>query len=203
MTKAKKISLLISIVLIIAGAVIFAIMGFNYDLSYGTAKRIIVPMKNEFAIEDYKNIAKEIYGNASIEKISIFGDGVSIKVKDTNDEQLNNLISKVNEKYGYEYTKDDITVTELAKVEVFDILEQCIVPVLTTLLIVLAYMIIRYRKMGLVKVIFNLFVPAILIELLVLAIYLVCRIPVNNMLLPVVLSAYFISLLYSAKQCKN
>ena len=44
MTKAKKISLLVSIAVILVGAVMFAIMGFNYDLSYGTAKRIVVPM---------------------------------------------------------------------------------------------------------------------------------------------------------------
>ena len=203
MTKAKKLSLLISIIVIVVGAILFAVMGFNYDLSYGAGKRIVVPMKNEFVLEDYKAISKEIYGDAKVETISIFKEGVSIKVKDTNDEQLDNLVSKVNEKYGYEYTSDDLTVTELPKVEVFDIIKQAIIPVVTTLLVILVYMIIRYKKQGLVNIILNLFVPAILAELLVLAIYLICRIPVTNMLLPVMLTAYIASVIYSTKQLEK
>lgn len=203
MTKAKKISLLVSIILIIVGMIIFATIGFNYDLSYGSATRIIVPMKDNFEIKDYKNITKEIYGNAKVELVSVFKDGVSIKVKDTNDEQVNNLISKVNEKYGYEYTKDDLKITQVPKVEVFDILKQIIIPILTAILVILVYMIIRYRKLRLVNIILNLFIPVILSQLLVLAIYLIFRIPVTNVLLPLMLSVYIISTIYSAKQCKN
>lgn len=203
MTKAKKITLLISIILIIIGAVIFAIMGFNYNLSYGTAKRIIVPMKDSFEIEDYKTISKEIYGEVEVEAISIFKEGVSIKVKDTNDEQLDTLVSKVNEKYGYEYKREDVEVTDLPKVEVFDILKQAFIPVITTLLIVLVYMLIRYRKMKLLNIVLNLLIPVILSQLVILAIYLICRIPVTNMLLPVMLTAYIVSIIYSANQCEN
>ena len=203
MTKAKKISLLISVILIIIGAIIFAIMGFNYDLSYGQAKRIVVTMKDDFELEDYKTITKEIYGNAKIEAISVFKDGVSIKVKDTSDEQLDSLVAKINEKYGYEYTKDDLTVVDVSKVEVIDIIKPTIIPVLTTLLVILIYMILRYRKTGLLQIILNLFVPVIIIPLVALAIYLICRIPVTNLLLPVLLTAYAISVIYSAKQCEN
>ncbi len=203
MTKGKKISLLISIILILIGAVIFATMGFNYDLAYGTGKRIVVPMKDDFAIEDYNNISKEVYGDAKVELISIFRDGVSITVKDTNDEQLDTLVSKVNEKYGYDYTRDELKVTEISKVEVLDILKQALIPVLTTLLIVLVYMMIRYRKMGLVNIILNLFLPVIIMQLLVLSIYLICRIPVTNILLPVLLTVYILSVIYSTKQLEK
>ena len=105
--------------------------------------------------------------------------------------------------YYIEYTSDDLTVTELPKVEVFDIIKQAIIPVITTLLAILVYMIIRYKKQGLVNIILNLFVPAILAELLVLAIYLICRIPVTNMLLPVMLTAYIASVIYSTKQLEK
>lgn len=203
MTKAKKIGLLVSIVLIIIGAIIFVSIGFNYDLSYGAVKRIKVPMKNDFSLQDYKTIAKEIYGNAEVETISTFREGVSIKVKDTSDEQLDTLITKINEKYGYEYTKDDLTVTELSKVEVIDIMKPAIIPVMITLLIALVYMLIRYKKMGVLHIILNLLVPVVIMQLLVFAIYLICRIPVTNILLPVSLVVYAISLIYSAKQCEN
>ena len=203
MTKAKKLSLLISIILVIIGAILFAVMGFNYDLSYGQAKRIVVPMKDDFVLEDYKAIAKEIYGNAKVETISVFREDVSIKVKDTTDEQLDSLIAKINEKYGYEYTKDDLTVTELSKVEVIDIMKPAIIPVMITLLIALVYMLIRYKKMGVLHIILNLLVPVVIMQLLVFAIYLICRIPVTNILLPVSLAVYAMSLIYSAKQCEN
>lgn len=202
MTKAKKITLLVSIVLIIVGAIIFAVIGFNYNLSYGVSKRIIVPMKNDFVLEDYKSMAKEVYGNANVEQISIFREGVSIKVKDTNDEQLNTLVAKVNEKYGYEYKIEDLKVTELPKVEVFSILKQAIIPVITTLLIVLVYMFIRYRKVDLLKLILNLLAIVIFAQLLVLTVYLIFRIPVTNMLLPVILTVYAVSIIYASKQCE-
>lgn len=203
MTKAKKIGLLVSIAIIVVGIIIFATIGFNYNLSYGTAKRISVEMKDNFNLEDYKAISKEIYGNAEVEAISVFNEGVSIKVKDTSDEQLDTLVSKINEKYGYEYTREDLKVTELPKVEVFSIIKQIILPVVITLLIVLAYMLIRYRKMGILHIVLNLIIPAVLVELLVLAIYLICRIPVTNILSPILLTVYLISLIYSAKEIEK
>lgn len=203
MTKIKKVTLLISVVLIIVGIAIYAIIGFNYNLSYGVAKRIVVPMKGDFTIEDYKSMAKEIFSKAEVEAISIFKDGVSIKVEDVNDEQLNNLTSKINEKYGYEYTKDDLTVTELPKVEVSRLLREAIIPMVVTLLIILAYMIVRYRKSKLLQIISNLVITVVLAQMLVLAIYLIFRIPVTNILLPILLTAYVISLVYCAKQCEE
>lgn len=203
MTKAKKITLLISIILIIIGAIIYAVIGFNYNLSYGTAKRIVVPMKGDFVLDDYKSMAKDVYGESKVETISIFREGVSIKVKDTNDEQLDALISKINEKYGYEYKKEDLKVTELPKVEVYSILKQVIIPLVITLLIVLIYMMIRYRKINSLTIVLNLILPVILAQLVALAIYLIFRIPVTNMLLPVLLTVYAVSVIYSTKRCED
>lgn len=203
MTKAKKMGLLVSIVLIVIGAIIFATKGFNYDLSYGAAKRIRVPMKSDFSIEDYKAISKEIYGDAEVETITVFKEGVSIKVKDTSDEQLDTLITKINEKYGYEYKREDIQVTEMPKVEFASIIKQAIIPIVITLLVVFVYMIIRYKKLGILYVVLNLLVPAIITQLLVLSIYLICRIPVTNVLLPILLTVYAGSIIYSTKQCED
>lgn len=202
MTKAKKISLLVSVIIIVIGIIISATAGFNYGLSYGNSKRIVISMKDRFEINDYKSMTKEIFKNSIVETTSIFNDTVSIKVKEATDEQLDNLVTKVNEKYGYEYTRDDLQVTEVSNIKVFDILKQAIVPVLITLLIILAYMIIRYRKQGLVHIILNLFIPLILSEGLLLAIYAILRIPVTNILLPIVLMVYVASIIYSTKQCE-
>lgn len=202
MTKAKKISLLVSVILIVVGIIISATAGFNYGLSYGNSKRIVISMKDKFEINDYKSITKEVFGNSIVETTSVFNDTVSIKVKEATDEQLDNLVVKVNEKYGYEYTRDDLQVTEVSNIKVFDILKQAIVPVLTTLLVILVYMIIRYRKQGLVYIILNLFIPVILSEGLLLAIYAILRIPVTNVLLPVALMVYIASIIYSTKQCE-
>lgn len=203
MTKIKKVSLLISMIIIVVGVVIFATIGFNYNLSYGNGKRIVVPMNDEFAIEDYKNISQEIYGDAKVELISVFKEGVSITVKDTNDEQLDMLVSKVNEKYGYDYTRDELEVLDVSKVEFLDIIKPMIVPMLTTILIILVYMIVRYKKQGLVKIILNLFLPVIIMQLLVLSIYLICRVPLTNMLVPILLIVYAISVMYSVKQLEK
>lgn len=201
MSKAKKMTLLISIVLIIIGAVMYVAMGFNYNLSYGESKRIVVNMKNDFALEDYKTMAKEVYGTAIVETISEFREGVSIRVKESTDEQLDSLVAKINEKYGYEYTKEDISITNVPKVEVINIVKPVIVPMIVALLIILVYTVIRYRKSGILKVALNVLIPAVLSQLIVLAIYSICRIPVTNVLLPLLLAAFAVSLVYSAKTC--
>lgn len=203
MTKAKKMCILVSIVLIIVGIVLFAVMGFNYNLSYGDAKRITISMKDNFAIEDYKSISKEVFGDAEVEAISTFNSGVSIKVKDATDEQLDTLVSKINEKYGYEYTRDDLTVTKLAKIQVWDLLKQALIPIVSATLVIFVYILIRYRKESFAKLILNSFVPEILSVLLVLAVYLIFRVPVTNILLPVVLLAYALSVIYTALAFKK
>lgn len=203
MTKAKKIFLLVSIVLIVVGIVLYFVMGFNYNLEYGDAKRITVSMKDDFSLEDYKSFAKEIYGNAQVEAISTFKSGVSIKVKDTNDEQLDKLVSKINEKYGYEYTKDDLKVTKLTQIKIWDLLKQALIPVVSATLIIFVYILIRYRKQSFIKLLLSSFVPEVLSVLLVLSVYLVFRIPVTNMLLPIILSAYAISVICTARQFKK
>ncbi len=113
------------------------------------------------------------------------------------------MITKINEKYGYEYKREDIQVTEMPKVEFASIIKQAIIPIVITLLVVFVYMIIRYKKLGIFHVVLNLLVTAIITQLLVLSIYLICRIPVTNVLLPILLTVYAGSIIYSTKQCED
>ena len=200
MTKAKKICLVLGILVIIIGIIVYAALGFKFDLQYGAGKRIAVEMKNDFDVKDIKSIAYEIYGVYDVEVITNFKDAFMLKVQDTNDEQLDKLANKINEKYGYSYTKDDIKVTETALVNFFDILKKVLIPMLISTIVITAYMMIRYRKENIFKVLLNSIIPELLSVLFVLAIYAIFRIPVNNLLLPILLTSFAISVIYSTLQ---
>lgn len=199
MTKAKKIGLIVIAVIIVVGAVMAATMGFNYNTEYGSGKRIEVETKQDYKVSDIKAIVKEVYGNANLEVQGQYRNGFSIKVKDTTDEQRTTLATKLNEKYGYEYTIDDIVVTNIGKVEVIDIIKPYIVPLCVSTGIVVLYMVIMYRKNGIVKVILHTLITAILSILVVLGVYAIARIPVTNILMPIVLIFYSVALIYNVK----
>lgn len=199
MTKAKKIGILVIVLVILVGAVMAVTMGFNYNTEYGNGKRIEVETKKDYELKDIKSIVKEVYGNANVEMQGQYRNGFSIKVKDTTDEQRTTLATKLNEKYGYEYTIDNIVVTNIGKVEVLDIVKPYIAPLCIATGIVVVYMMIMYRNNGVVKVILHTIITAILSVLVVLSVYAIARIPVTNVLMPIVLICYSIALIYNVK----
>ena len=172
----KKVLCIIFVIICIIDIAITASKGLNVGLYYGEGYDITFSESN-INLKEIKSIAKDVFGNKFVvQKVEFFNDSCMIKVKSVNDDQINNLCTKLNEKYSSELKSSDI------KVEVRNIIEPYIIPTILSLLILLGYYAVRFRgasqMLGLVK-------SLIIADVLIYSIYAIGRLPVNVLRLPV------------------
>ena len=167
MTKKQKILIAIIALIIIAGIIITATIGLNFDLRYQDSKKIELYLEQDFEISDIKAITDEVFSNEPviIQKVEVYEDTVSITAKDITDGQKADLINKVNEKYGTELSTDSTTIENIPHTRGRDIIKPYIAPFCIATLIILVYMAIRYSKLGIVKTILKVVIILSLIHI--------------------------------------
>lgn len=133
-----SIVLVTIILLVLFCAVIYRL---NSSILFASHKQIDIALDQEFQKEDILNILKEVSPNKKVEvqKLEVYEDMVSISISDISDEELENLNTKINEKYGTEHTKDDIKVTDVPKVNFVDFMGQYIKPFFISLTLIVIY----------------------------------------------------------------
>lgn len=199
MSKKTKILALFIVLVIIAGIIVTVTMGLNFDLKYQEAKKIQLYLEKNFAIEDIKQITKEVLPNEKvmIQKVEVFEDTVSILAKDITEEQKTNIINKVNEKYELKLTADNVQITTVPHTRGRDIIKPYILPFAIATLIILVYMAIRYYKLGWIQVLGKIIANLIIVEITLLSVIAITRIPIGRVTIPLVLVVYVLSLLGS------
>ena len=183
--KNKLLYILIAIV-IIAGIVVGYTAKFKFSLAYDDSIRVEMYIGKDYTKADVEAIAKEAFGTKEvlIQKIEFFNDSVAITVRESNDEKLNNLVAKVNEKYGTTLAKEDLTVVDVPHYRGRDIMSDYIVPIVISAVLIIVYSIIRFRKIELAKVVAKLLIWPIIVEALYLSILAIARIPISYYTLP-------------------
>ena len=194
--KSKQLKIILITLVIIAGIVMIAVKGFNFDLKYQDTQRVELYLKTEFNISDIKQITNEVFGNQKvmIQKVEVFEDSVSITTTSISDEQKNNLITKVNEKYGTELTAEDTTVEDIGHTRGRDIIKPYITPFAIAVIIVLIYLGIRYYKLSIVKVIAKSIGIMVLAQVLLFSVIAITRIPIGRLTIPMVILLYLLTL---------
>lgn len=182
----NKIFVGLAIVLIVA-LIIIAVFGFNVDLSYRSYNLIDVKIGQDFKISDVEQIAKEVFTkqNVEVQKAGVYSDNVVIKVSSNiSDEQKNTLNTKINEKLGINNNVDDIKINYIPSYRLRDILKSYVGPLAIATLAVLVYMAIRYRKIGVVKVLSQVIILSVIAEALFMAVIAITRYPINRLVMP-------------------
>lgn len=186
-TKMKnKILYILIAIIIIAGIVVGCTAKFKFSLAYDDSNRIEVYIGKEYTKNDLKAIAEEVFGTKDvlIQKVEFFNDTVTITVRNYNDDQLNNLATKINEKYGTSLTKDNLTVVQIPHYRGRDIMANYLLPIGISAIIIIAYEAIRFRKLGVIKTVLKLVIWPVIIEALYLSILAITRIPISYYTLP-------------------
>ena len=120
-----------------------------------------------------------------------------IKVKSASDEQLNNLCTKLNEKYSSNLTTDDLEVNYEANVKIRNIVEPYVIPVGISIIFVLVYFAIRFRGS---KEMTEYLKSLIVVEVLFYSLYAIGRVKVSQLTMPIALSLYVLTtLIYTTK----
>ncbi len=181
--------------LVVLAIVIVISKGFNVGLKYSENEIISLEIEKEFEIADIKKITDEVFGNKEviIQKVELYKDIVQITVDSVTDEQLQSLNEKINEKYEISNDTKNISVVHNANTRLSQIAKKYIIPIVVASLVVLAYEIIKFNKLGILNVIkFNLLF-LVIPQLVLASIYAICRIPVNYYAVIVSLCIYIIS----------
>lgn len=198
MKKKNLIGILLGIIIII-GIILTATIGLNLDLMYSSHKSIDINLQKQFENEDVYKITKEVFENqkVKVQKVELYEDMVSIIVKDATDEQLENLNTKLNEKYELENKKDDMVITNVPSVEISDLVKPYILPVSISFVVIIVYLVIYMainnrvnRKLSILKETSKAILTIIGIELLYLSVFAITRLEVNYTTLPIEIIIY-------------
>lgn len=194
-TKKQKIIIAIIALVIIIGTIITATIGLNFDLRFQDAKKVELYLGKDFESSDIKEIAKETIPDQSviIQKVEVFEDSVRIIAKEITEEQKQNLIDKVNEKYQTELKADTTEITTIPHTRGRDIVKPYIVPFAIATIIILVYMALRYKKIGTVKVLLKTIIISVVAQALLLSIIAITRIPVGRLTMPMVMLVYLLT----------
>ena len=193
----QKILLLLSIIIVIAGAIVTVTIGLNFDLRYENAKKVELNLQSEFNIADVKTITDEVLPGQDvlIQKVELYEDTVSIIAKEITEEQRNNIVEKVNEKYGTELVAEDTEIFSIPHTRGRDIIKPYITPFVIATVIIIIYMAIRYYKLNSIKVILKTIGISILTQLVLLSIMAIARIPIGRITIPLVIIVYMLTLI--------
>ena len=197
MTKKTKIIIAIIAVVIIVGIIITLTVGLNFDLRYQESKSIQLYLETDFDILDIKQITDEVMPGEKviIQKVEVYEDTVNITAKDITDEQKQSLIDKANEKYGTELSADSIAVVNIPNTRGRDIIKPYIAPFAIATLIILLYMAIRYRKLGVMRTLVKTVVVSVVAQVTLLSVMAITRIPIGIVTIPLVITVYLLTLI--------
>lgn len=196
MTKKQKVVSIIIAVIIIAGAIVTGIMGLNYDLRYQETKKIELYISKDFEISDIKAITDEVMGKSPviIQKVEVYEDSVSITAKDITDEQKQSIIEKINEKYETELSADSTQIQTIPHTRGRDIAKPYIAPFVIATVIILLYMAVRYRKIGIGKTLLKTILISVVAQATLLSVIAITRIPVGRLTIPMIVTVYMLTL---------
>lgn len=195
-TKKQKILSIIIAVIIITGAIVTGVMGLNYDLRYQETKNIELYIAKDFEIADIKAITDEVMGKSPviIRKVEVYEDSVSITAKDITDEQKQSIIEKINEKYETELSADSTQIETIPHTRGRDIAKPYIIPFIISTVIILVYMAIRYRKIGIGKTLLKTILISVVAQATLLSVIAITRIPVGRLTIPMIVTVYMLTL---------
>lgn len=197
MNRNKKILSVLAILIVVAGIIMTATKGFNFDLKYQKTQKVELVLNQEFKNSEVKEIAKEVFENQPImiEKVEVFEDTVAITTTKITEEQKANLITKINEKYGTQLNQEATKIIDVAHTKGLDLIKPYILPFAIATLAILVYMGARYYKLGIVKTTLKVLAILAIIQVELFSVIALTRIPVGRLTIPMVIIVYLFTLL--------
>ena len=196
MKKRDIIILAIMMIIIVIGIILASTIGFKKQLRFSDSQKIDIFVGQKIDLNKVKDIANEAIGHKNmVQTIEIYGDMVTIRAQSISEEQKNTIINKIKEIYEFEQTAEDTKIENIPATRIRDILKKYILPFAISEFIILIYMMIRYYKKGVLKVIINTILIPSLLELVLLSILVITRIPIGIFTPSLILIVFVISMI--------
>ena len=171
---------------------------------YNINQKILVSIGDDYTVEDVQAIANEVFSSTDtkVEKSEDDEKYASIDAKLVTEEDIENLNNKINEKYSLSNEADSISATnmifkeDIPRVRLIDMAKQYMLYTVVATVIVLIYFGVRYKKVGLARVVSEPVALLLWTELLYLAVVAITRISVNKFVIIGAFSIYLIVITY-------
>ena len=198
MKKKNVIILAIAMIIIIAGIIVTSTIGFNKQLRYQDSQKIDIYVASEVDVNKIKSIANEVLGKQNmVQTIEIYQDMVTIRAKSISDEQKDSIVNKVKENYEFEQTAEKTEVKDIPATRIRDMFKKYILPFILSFIIILVYMVVRYREKGILNVLLQTIAIPAFCEILLISLIVITRIPVGVYTPTLVLVVYLASITYT------
>lgn len=190
--------------IILAGIVVVNIWGFNKELKFVQSQRIDIYVEQQVDKDKIKPIVEEALGmHNMVQTVEVYEDMVTIRAKTISEEQRNTIVNKVKEIYQFEQTAEKTDINTVPETRIRDMYKQYVLPFAISGVLVVAYMLIRYYKKGILKVLLNaVFVPVVA-ELLLLSWMAIVKIPIGRFTPALVILVYVASVWYTMKRIEK
>lgn len=196
----KKILIGILSLIIILGIVLFFVHGFNVGTIYGSYTKIGVYNQTGLNKAEMTDISKEIFENKKVvvQNVEYFEQMVLITISgEVEDSDIEELATKVNEKYSIEITKDDLNIVSMPGMSVYEIIKPYVLLICIAIVIMLIYIVIRYHSLGLLKMLGISLLFILVTELVIMSIYLIFNIMIDKSIIPVMLLGLGLGMIFN------
>lgn len=195
----KKIGLLAVVLIILAGIVIVGLKGFNVSLMYRSHETINFAAGKEMLVSDVEVIVKEVLQDKKydVRAIEEFEDAVSISTESFTVEEKENLVNKINEKYGLENKVDDVKIQSVSNIRLRDIFTPYLKSTIVVLVFLVLYMVVRYKNDEMKKLLKSILCDLVNIGVLqgvIIALMAILRLPISGLTIPVLLTVFYVQL---------
>ncbi len=179
----------------------------KFNEKYNIKQNITISIGKEYNVEDIKSIAKEVFEkeDVKVEKSPEDENYVVIESELISEKTLETLNNKINEKYELQNTTSSIgasqiiTANEIGRVRLTDMAKQYIIYISIATILVLIYFAIRFRKLGVSKVLIKSVLLLAFSEIFYMAIIAVTRYPIDKPVVIAAIAIYLIVLTYLNK----
>lgn len=197
MKEQKKLIYIIVAIIIIVGAILAIVKGFNIDLCYSSRQEIVLVSEAEIDVKEIENIVKDTLNGRKIkvQEVDKFGKAVEITAGQISEEEKNDIINKVNEKYGISIANEEIQITDVPNTRIRDALKPYIIPSIITFVISVLYFVIVYHKIGLKKVLLKGICLPIASEFTYYSVIAITRIPFARVVNSIAMGIYILTIL--------
>lgn len=185
----KKIILLGIVLIILAGIFVVALKGVNVSLQLQQHESIMVKVGKAIELKDIKEICNNIFGNKNyiVKNVEMFNDSVDIIVESITDEEKQELVNNINEKYQTELTVENLTIKTNSNVRIRDIVSPFVVSICISVVVIgIIYIIIYRNEAGIINYAKTL-AFTLVTEIFIASVITIARIPLTQSLITAML----------------
>ncbi len=192
----NKLLYLILILIIIFGAIVYAIKGFNKELNYSNRQEFEISSASTLDEIKIEEIAKSVITDRAVkvQKLERFNNALEIISTSISEEEKENIINKINEECNESISNDDTKIISITSTRIIDILKPYLLPAIITFSAVLLYFLFLYNKLGIKMVLMKAISIPILFEIAYYAIIAITRIPFGRITNSLAIGIYILSI---------